>query len=135
MSPQVESAVWSGRGLEAAQQCDTKTIHSEGAHLCFGCAIQSIPDMMDNHNSQQSVVSTTLTDLVMWLNQHSYLNGRKVQISQLAALIRLGSRCTQSRPQTMTPLSSSCLNTVNWSESTGTSRRGGDWVQAKSKAV
>lgn len=44
---------WSGRALQAAQKCDTKTIQREGAHLCFGCAIQSIPDLVDKPVFQQ----------------------------------------------------------------------------------
>jgi len=54
--------VWPGQGLDAAQKCDTKTIERDGAHLCFGCAIKTIPDLMDKPTCPQPAPPTTVPD-------------------------------------------------------------------------
>ena len=54
--------VWSGQGIGAAQKCDTKTIERDGAHLCFGCAIKTIPDLMEKHACPQPAPPVTMPD-------------------------------------------------------------------------
>ena len=54
--------VWSGRAFEVPQACDTKTIQRERAHLCFGCALKSIPDLVDRPAIQQTAPPAPLTD-------------------------------------------------------------------------
>ena len=54
--------VWSGQGLHDAQKGDTKMIKRDGAHLCFGCAIKTIPDLLDKRTCPQPAPTTTVPD-------------------------------------------------------------------------
>ena len=54
--------VWPGQGLDDAQKCNTKMIERDGAHLCFKCAIKTIPNLLDKHTCPQPAPPTTVPD-------------------------------------------------------------------------
>jgi len=70
------------RGLEQAQTCDNKLITQEGVHLCFGCAIKSIPDLK---NIEDSDVGVTKTNSLHKRPKHSHITPPQELLRDLPA--------------------------------------------------